>query len=132
MVNPLTEIVHWYKAPRGKADVGVFDNVNRTKTYNRNSRRDQNPEEKPRTKAQVATMLLRRAIVSPTLCSRTLYRGGPLLPNKGPVRNKLMEAKPTITLIPSMQRLTILATSNASFFFVMGSRVFLWLVVKIW
>ena len=48
------------------------------------------------------------------------------------LRKRIDADKGSLTLMSSMHRLTSLATSNASFFFVMGSRGFLWLVVTIW
>ena len=43
-----------------------------------------------------------------------------------------MKAKVALTLILSIWRFTSLATSYASFAFVIDSRNFLWFVVKIW
>jgi len=43
-----------------------------------------------------------------------------------------MKAKVSPTLMAPTWRLTSLATSNASFFFVMGSRALLLFVAKIW
>ena len=83
------------------------------------------------TKVQVAMMLSRCGIASSALCYRTLYRGDPFRPREEHVRKELTEAKATLALILSMQPSTSLTTSNASFFFVMDSRILLLSVVKI-
>lgn len=64
--------------------------------------RGQNLGQEPRTKARVATTLLRRGTASSTRCFRTLCHCGPSLPNGENVGNESIEAKATRTLISSI------------------------------
>ena len=82
-------------------------------------------ERVPRTRFRAAMILLRHLEAWLAQCSRTGYRGSPFHPSNHEehVRNKLIEAKGTPTLICWTCLFTNPAISNTSSFFVMDLRL---------
>ena len=70
--------------------------------YNRTPTKGQHREQGPRTKALVATTLLRHVKASLGLCSRKPYHGIPFQSNTVDVRNESIEAGVALTLILSI------------------------------